>query len=275
MEKEKLVSMLIKMGVNKDIINHMAFDVVVNDLIYKIKKCCDHGLNYNSRVPNSNTIEINGRDNKNDFTTGLNVTKNSIQFYSTKSSNAFVPTEGGANYWTCTIDQYGNLTVKDVFGSSLVKNVNDKVKQFDFSNITTNIYNENGVNTTLEMTNSSNKVNTGIFQPRFPRYYEGINGTQHKWVIRRDGLDYGYAIQYLNGIEQKHGTCIFSGEWGFQKIRLINNGNSSDYIFETDRIPERNEEYYKKSLVCDGNKMTDILLRDWGKTSNELKSRSK
>ena len=100
-------------------------------MIYKIKKCCDHGLNYNSRVPNSNTIEINGRDNKNDFTTGLNVTKNSIQFYSTKSSNAFVPTEGGANYWTCTIDQYGNLTVKDVFGSSLVKNVNDKVKSID------------------------------------------------------------------------------------------------------------------------------------------------
>ena len=275
MEKKELVGLLRKMGLGEKITEHKAFDLVLDRLAYKIKKSCDLGLNYSKYVPNSGMIEISGSNNKKNLKTGLKVTSNSIDFYSSANSNAVIPTDGGANFWSCGIDQYDRLVVKDTFGTSLLKFVNEKGKQFDFSNATTRVYDDNGINVSMELLDSSNKVNTGTFQPRAPRYYLGVKGTEHKWVIRRDGLDYGCAMQYLNGNEQRAGVCIFSGEWGLQEIRLMNNGDASDYIFDAERIPERTDEYYELALSHDNEKISEVLLRDWGKKSNQLKSRSR
>jgi len=252
--KEQLRQQLISMGIGKEMLQHKAFNVLLDEIR-------SHSGPLSNIHINSDTCSFTKKDNRITFksfgdptllTGYLEINKDSITlFYSDNSKDQ--PYRDQTEF-TAIITPDGFLKFETV-GRMYSKNPGER-EQLESTSVTRRTFHANGIEIAKEFQ----------FRPRSSR-------GQHI-EFHRDGIDLAWVYQKNDDtLEESSGFTVLSNEYGLQQMRVMPTTSINNYIW--DYIPPLTEEEYEEIITKGNSPEIQEALREYNMQERLAKSGKK
>ena len=278
-DKEQLRQQLISIGLGEKVLQHKAFDVVLDQIQSHLMKGSISKVEINNedfsidKTDNSITFKHHGKDlaSPSLLTGVLMVDAHSISLSISEypeDSQEYQKLENERRTYTVEITREGNLEFKSIEGLTILK-PNEK-KQYESASVEKRTFSTSGIEFAKEIHHAaSTRDNSGTLHEITSITYEDIatNLPRGKhFTFRRDGTDIAW-VSYKNyeNHEENYGYTELSNEYGLQEMRVMP-GPNNNYIW--DDIHSLTEEEYEEKIVKGNSpEIQEVLRQTYNKQS--------